>query len=268
MPSDKLFTHRVMGAVCDVDCVLSAEERHLVMVFAWAADSRTGVGFSGRNRLAGMLGKTDRQVRRLIAQVNANPESPVRIESTPRFRKDGRGRTSDSYQLTLTNRTPASACSSESTGHPRPHEEPIQPDTHVRLDETTNRTSENVQPDIEGTFMRTSTSGHDPLRDPLSDPHRLREPKKARSRFVPGNWVPTEKHRELSKELGVDLDRELTSFREFEFKDPKSDWNLTFNRWLRSAHKFSAKPNKQTYAPQRGVAAHVVTNSKPSWEDS
>lgn len=54
-------------------------------------------------------------------------------------------------------------------------------------------------------------------------------------RFCPADWQPTDKHRALATELHVNLDREVVAFREWEFAKPKTDPDLTFNRWLRTA---------------------------------
>jgi hypothetical protein len=61
-------------------------------------------------------------------------------------------------------------------------------------------------------------------------------PKKKRPwKFCPAEWQPNEKHRALATQLGVPFDRELTAFREWEFKDAKTDADRAFFRWLRTA---------------------------------
>ena len=54
-------------------------------------------------------------------------------------------------------------------------------------------------------------------------------------RICPEDFEPTQKHLDLATELHVNYERELTAFREWEFKDPKTDASKAFFRWLRSA---------------------------------
>lgn len=66
------------------------------------------------------------------------------------------------------------------------------------------------------------------------------EPKpraKNRARFVPEDWHPSEKHHAKAVELGISEDAftvMLASFREWEFKDGKTNFDLAFHRWLRT----------------------------------
>jgi hypothetical protein len=71
--------------------------------------------------------------------------------------------------------------------------------------------------------------------------------KSRRWRFVPEDWQPKERHLKLAKELHLDIRGQELLFREHEFKDPKTDADRAFARWLRRAHDF-VKP---------------VTNGKP-----
>lgn len=65
------------------------------------------------------------------------------------------------------------------------------------------------------------------------------EPKKKRAwRFCPAEWTPKEKHAALAAELGVDMDAEEGKFRDHEFKDPKTDADRAFSRWLRNAKAY------------------------------
>lgn len=59
-------------------------------------------------------------------------------------------------------------------------------------------------------------------------------PERARKR-VPPHWEPTDKHRFIARERGVDFDFELAQFRDYEFAKGKSDWDATFRNWLRKA---------------------------------
>ena len=64
-----------------------------------------------------------------------------------------------------------------------------------------------------------------------------------RERFVPESWSPNDAHRAKAAEYGRDLDSEVEAFRQYEFSDPKSDFDRAFHRWLRNAGAFGpAKP--------------------------
>ena len=58
---------------------------------------------------------------------------------------------------------------------------------------------------------------------------------KRRWRRCPAEWAPTEEHRQLARERGVDFETELAKFRDHEFATGKSDANGTFRNWLRNA---------------------------------
>jgi len=63
--------------------------------------------------------------------------------------------------------------------------------------------------------------------------------RKRRWRFVPKSWKPTDRHRELAAELGVDLEAQAEMFRSHEFATPKSDGNRAFSNWLRRSADYS-----------------------------
>jgi hypothetical protein len=60
-------------------------------------------------------------------------------------------------------------------------------------------------------------------------------PKQARWRRVPDDFKPTEEHRRIARERGLDFPLELAKFRDHEFDKPKSDPDATFRNWLRNA---------------------------------
>lgn len=263
---------QIFDAVCSAECTLSAEARHAVMVLVWAGDSTTATGFSGQETLAGKLGKSARQLRRLIDEINTTPGSPVTVDRTPRFRKDGRGRTSDAYAVRLTNGTPMSGCSALSTGRGRPLEDRdqsdagvplkdavnaslagVQPATHVPLAPATNRTPEDVQPDMDGTTNRTPTSGHRSTKRSTKRSTMCR----ASWKRVPETWVPNDQHRALASELGVHFETELANFRDFDFTRPKKDPDATFRTWLRKACEFQQRGGGRRALPQQGTAERV-----------
>jgi len=79
-----------------------------------------------------------------------------------------------------------------------------------------------------------------------------RQPLKHRPwRICPEDFEPTPKHFELALQLHVNVERELTAFREWEFKDPKTDANRAFSRWLRTAgEKSNGNGNGKSKQPQ------------------
>ena len=81
------------------------------------------------------------------------------------------------------------------------------------------------------------------------------EPKKKRPwRFCPADWTPSEKHHELAADLRVDLDAEEGKFRDHEFKDPKTDADRAFSRWLRNAKSYGnilGRPDRNADASTR-----------------
>lgn len=117
---------------------------------------------------------------------------------------------------------------------------------------------------------RNSKRMASPMR-PQSDPNGIRGEKKRveekrestasarasgrRWRFVPNDWKPTEKHAALAKQLHVDLAAEEARFRDHEFKDPKSDADRAFSRWLRTAPQYvnGASRNGRHAPPDTGV---------------
>jgi hypothetical protein len=71
---------------------------------------------------------------------------------------------------------------------------------------------------------------------------------KRRWRRVPAEWEPTDDHRSIARERGVDFELELSKFRDHEFATAKSDANGTFRNWLRNARPTVtalALPNRQ-----------------------
>lgn len=282
----------ILQAVSTEDCPLSSEARHLVMTMAIAADSATGRGLMGQPRLAARLGKSVRQLRRLLDAVNGTPNSPVRIDCKPRFRNEGRGRTSNEYTIHLEPRVDPNVTPSEQadTGvrlkivqkvaHVPlkpcpPARRPIQPnhgqstegflsacghafhkDTHVPLKTATNRTSNDVQPDIEGATNRTPMSGH------ISTKRSTKRSTKGGATWkrVPQDWQPNDAHRALATQLRVSFQSELESFRDHDFSSAKRDPDGTFRNWLRRSAQFQRTSNRAA-PPQRGLAPHVKTGT-------
>lgn len=67
---------------------------------------------------------------------------------------------------------------------------------------------------------------------------RATKPKsKNTHKFVPDTWEPSPSHREKAEALGYSgaaFDNQIATFREWEFKDGKSNLDLAFHRWLRT----------------------------------
>lgn len=58
---------------------------------------------------------------------------------------------------------------------------------------------------------------------------------KKRWRIVPDDWEPKQVHRDKAAALGVDFEAELDKFRNWEYKQPKTDADRAFHTWLRNA---------------------------------
>ena len=68
-----------------------------------------------------------------------------------------------------------------------------------------------------------------------------RAPKRASWRFCPEDWAPKPGHLSLAAELRLQIEREVTAFREWEFKEPKTDADKAFFRWLRTSAERAGK---------------------------
>ncbi len=140
----KPYTMLIIDAVGG--SALPPDMRHLLIRMAYEANSRTGAGWKGQETLAALMGCTSRHVRAMMATLSAPDAAPVRLERTPRFRADGRGRTSDSWRLVLADQPERGSGKSPGlTGTPR----------------TTNRNATPDQPE---------RGSGDPLSDPRSGP--------------------------------------------------------------------------------------------------
>lgn len=74
-----------------------------------------------------------------------------------------------------------------------------------------------------------------------------------RAHQIPSSWKPTEKHSELAAKLGVDVEAEAESFRDYWLGEgkPKKDWDATFRNRLRQSAKWQAERQaKQPSQPQ------------------
>jgi hypothetical protein len=178
-------TLRVMHAVAASD--LRPEVRHLVMTMALLATGKTGVGTSSQATIGKAMGISDRHVRNLLAELEANPLSPVRVERRRRGRAGGTGRTSDEYQLILVPEAERGfRLSPHSTGNGVPLEPEPQPEktpTSTGTPEHLNRNpssddqrSDQRRLDQRSTSVPSGTAGNQPSIDP-SKKKRSRKPK-------------------------------------------------------------------------------------------
>ena len=108
---------------------------------------------------------------------------------------------------------------------------------------------------IPTTYDQRPTTSEDDQRS-LGAPDKPAPKRKKGWKFVPDDWQPTERHTELARSLDVSMSRELVKFRDHEFKDPKTDADRAFSRWLRTAAEMGRKP-------PNGSQAAAVSNEKP-----
>lgn len=83
--------------------------------------------------------------------------------------------------------------------------------------------------------------------------------KTARSRLVPDGWAPPPKVMTDLTDQGFspgEIERELANFRDHEFRDPKTAWDLAFRKWMRNSRSF--QPRK----------AHEPTRANQKFSDS
>jgi hypothetical protein len=107
---------------------LPADLKLLVFAMSYLADSKTGRGLTGQAKLGRFISCSDRAVRQKLEKLAASPDSPVQVVRRPRSRTDGRGRTSDEYQLVLTNRKQTSGETRSPSGSSLPVEPDDQPE--------------------------------------------------------------------------------------------------------------------------------------------
>jgi hypothetical protein len=64
---------------------------------------------------------------------------------------------------------------------------------------------------------------------------RQKQPRRETWRRVPQPFHPTDEHRRIARERGLDFNLELAKYLDHEFDKPKSDADATFRNWLRNA---------------------------------
>ena len=96
---------------------------------------------------------------------------------------------------------------------------------------------------VEGGRKGGLSRGQGGVTKPLKQPRtknqepRTKEPSALRARRCPDGWSPPQDALDAmtSECPGVDLARETAQFRDWEFKDPKTDWPAAWRRWIRKA---------------------------------
>ena len=151
------LTFRLMHAVAASD--LPAHLRHFSLTLALLADAETGRGYYSQGAIAKAMGCSDRQVRSNFRELESRTDSPVRVERRRRGTADGKGRSSDEWQIVLTpdglNRKPTSGSDSEHETAPTGSPLPLEPTSTGSplpvtgdLFEGLNRKSATAQPEV------------------------------------------------------------------------------------------------------------------------
>ena len=71
-----------------------------------------------------------------------------------------------------------------------------------------------------------------------TQPGKVRDKTGAKANFCPEGWEPTPSHSAKAIELGLTAEQmqtEADKFREWEFREARTDWDRAFHRWLRTA---------------------------------
>lgn len=78
---------------------------------------------------------------------------------------------------------------------------------------------------------------------------KIRQAKARGAKFVPDDWQPNAAHFAKAAERGVNIDAEVEKFRLHEFRDPKSDFDRAFHRWLNNANPSLSGPANGFHRP-------------------
>ena len=133
--------------------------------------------------------------------------------------------------------------------------------------------SPEVRPNSDGTSEGVREPRPDPTRPdqvPTELPVGGTPSRKRPGRRLPDDFKPSDAHRELAKNEGVDLDREFARFVDYwqgEGK-PKADWDATLRNWIRRAADDGRGrpgavvdrrvPNEPVEAPPDGLEDHEL----------
>jgi hypothetical protein len=88
------------------------------------------------------------------------------------------------------------------------------------------------------------------------------KPTKKTAHVLPEDFVPTEEHYTLAKELGVICDMEFQKMRDWALgkNEHKADWNAVFRNWLRNSLTYGG--HRATPAGQISKAQRRVDNTR------
>ncbi len=179
MPRPLLF--RVLDAV-EADG-FPEELRHLCIRYAYSANAKTGVAWFGQEKMARVLGISERQLRRRLSLLDERVKSgtaPVRIARRRRGAPGGTGRSSDEWRIEVLNdnpkRTPASGSGGSSSGRPCPDEVPHLPEAEPDIHDTSSGHPRSAEPDIHVLGSSVGIQRSDPAEDPARVPALGSEP--------------------------------------------------------------------------------------------
>lgn len=233
------LTQRLVDVVCE--SALPPDARHVVMVMCHYADHETASGWHSQATIARLSGRSERHVRGVMAALAKPDAFPIRIERRPRFRSDGRGRTSDEWRLVLVPDQPAQPAGGTPTNR---HALPAEDDGLTGTPRTTNRHATSDQP---------APCAGDPLRDPLRDPPsienaRPRSPKKGSKRAKalperpwPEDFKPTDAHRAFASKHGLDVELEAIACSGHYEGSLVASPNGRFTTWLANQAKWNKR---------------------------
>lgn len=71
--------------------------------------------------------------------------------------------------------------------------------------------------------------------------------KQSKAKQLPNDFLINDKHRELAKELGVNVQHEFEKFMDYCLANAKkyTNWNSAFNNWIRNASQYKSKKLQQ-----------------------
>lgn len=233
---------------------LPREAKHAVHVLAVAGDQDTGVGWRCQATIAQMMGATEKHVRTQMALL----ESRGWLERKPRFRTDGRGRTSDEWRLILVDvEAPVSTNRNVVPPERRTAGTPGTTNRNVGSDQPERRT-EDLLSDLPSDLLSISRSSR-----------AKKESKKAERRRgepMPAKWQPNEVSRRQCVEWG--LDPVLVAHKFVGHARSKGrlslDWDATFDGFAAKACELAGGRPRQ--GPERVVSAPRRTRSVPASE--
>lgn len=128
---------------------------------------------------------------------------------------------------------------------------------------------EKSPPEITSPLTLTLTPTLTQICEPPQTPPQAR-PKKAKAvkRHLPADWTPTDAHRTLASQLGVDLAREQRRFCDHAQANGRTqvDWDAAFRTWLDRSRDFT--PGARGASPAPVSTFHKPPPPLPeSWQD-